>query len=218
VIFDNRGVGKSDTPPGSYTVAQMAQDSFAVLDAVGIDSCHICGSSLGGAIGLQMALDAPSRILSLQLHSSWLGTHGYTEYSLGLLRKILVLGGVDFYYEATLPLLFSAAFLSSDYDRTADMLTRMRANAASYDGLLAQIDANLSYDLRAKVDSVTVPTLITVGELDILLPTAASEELHRALPNSELVVLPNAAHLASMEASDAFNAVVVQFMNKVAGL
>src|SRR5690606_10238103 len=98
VIFDNRGTGKSDTPPGPYTVAQMADDTFGLLDALEIEACHVSGSSLGGAIGLQMAVARPERVLSLQMHSSWLATRGYTEYSLGLLGKILDLGGTDFYY------------------------------------------------------------------------------------------------------------------------
>jgi len=216
IIFDNRGVGRSDTPPGPYTVAEMADDTFKVLDALGVESCHVSGSSLGGAIGLHMTIERPERVLSLQLHSSWLATRDYTEYSLGLLGKFLELGGVDFYYEATLPLLFSSTFLSSDYARLADMLARMRANSASYDGLLGQIHANLTHDLSARVGEVTAPALITVGEFDFLTPVSASEELHRNLPGSELVVFQGAAHLTSMEAADDFNRVTLDWMRRVA--
>lgn len=215
VIFDNRGVGRSDTPPGPYTVAQMANDSRMVLDALGIEACHVSGSSLGGAIALQMAVDTPSRVLSLQLHSSWLATRGYTAYSLGLLKKILELGGTHFYYEATLPLLFTASFLSSDFDRTTQMLAKMRENTATPEGLLAQIEANLSHDLSAHVGSISVPTLITVGEHDFLLPVAASEELHQNISGSELVVFEGVGHLASMEAASHFNAVTLEWMRTV---
>jgi pimeloyl-ACP methyl ester carboxylesterase len=215
IIFDNRGVGKSDTPPGMYTVAQMAEDTFAVLDALSVPACHVSGSSLGGAIALQMAVQCPERLLSLQLHSSWLGTRDYTAYSLGLLKKILELGGTDFYYEATLPLLLSPSFLSSDYQRLTDMLAKMRANGASYEGLMGQIAANLTYDLRSEANAVTVPTLITVGELDFLCPVASSQELHTVLPHSELVIFEGVGHLASMEAAAEFNAVTLKFMHTI---
>lgn len=216
VIFDNRGTGKSDTPPGPYTVAQMADDTFALLDALEIETCHVSGSSLGGAIGLQMAVAQPARVLSLQMHSSWLATRGYTEYSLGLLSKILEFGGTDFYYEAMLPMLFTAKFLASDFDRTSEILTRMRANAASPDGLRWQIDANLTYDLSDDVGEVDVPTLITVGEHDFLLPVSASEELRDNIAGSQLVVFENAAHLTGMEAPDEFNQVTLDFLRQVA--
>ncbi len=62
------------------------------------------------------------------MHSSWLATAGYTAFSLGLLKQILERGGTEFYYEATLPLLFSARFLSTDHDRLTTILANMRAN------------------------------------------------------------------------------------------
>ena len=96
IIFDNRGAGKSDTPQGPYTVQQMADDTVRLLDKLEIEKCHLSGSSLGGAIALHAALQNPDRIGSLQMHSSWLKTHGYMEFSLNLLKQYLVRGGVDF--------------------------------------------------------------------------------------------------------------------------
>ena len=59
-----------------------------------------------------------------------------------------------------------------------------------------------------------MPTLVTVGELDYLLPVAASEELHRAIPGSELVVFPGAPHLVTMEAPERFNEVTLDWLRK----
>jgi pimeloyl-ACP methyl ester carboxylesterase len=215
LIFDNRGAGKSSAPPGPYTVDQMADDTIGLLDHVGIGRCHLSGSSLGGAIALRIAVDQPERVASLQLHSSWLATDGYARYSLGLLKRILELGGTDFYYEATLPLLFSPRFLSSDFDRLQTMLSAMRANAATVTGLAGQIEANLTHDLRGKAAAVTAPTLVTVGDLDVLLPVAASRELAAAIPGAELVVFDGAGHLATMEAADRFNEVTLAWLQRV---
>jgi len=214
VIFDNRGVGKSDTVPGPYTVSQMGDDTMLLLDAIGVGRCHLSGSSLGGAIALDAAIKHPDRIASLQMHSSWLRTHGYTAYSLGLLKKFLQLAGVDGYYELMLPLLLTAKFLSADFDRTMSILAHMRANAASAEGLAAQIEANLSYDLSARAGEVKVPVLVTVGDGDVLLPPSASQEIVDAIPGAEMVVFPGGAHLVTMETPAAFNDATLTWMRR----
>jgi pimeloyl-ACP methyl ester carboxylesterase len=215
LIFDNRGVGGSDTPPGPYSVAEMAGDTVALLDALSIERCHLSGSSLGGAICAQVAIDHPDRVLSLQLHSSWLATRGYTAYSLGLLKRFLTVAGVDFYYEAALPLLFSPQFMSREHDRLMGLLAHMKAHPATYDGLLGQLDANLTHDISARAGEITAPTLVTVGELDYLLPVAASEELQRAIPDAELVVFSGGPHLVTMETPELFNDVTLEWLRKV---
>jgi pimeloyl-ACP methyl ester carboxylesterase len=218
LIFDNRGVGGSDTPPGPYTVADMADDTVRLLDALGIDRCHLSGSSLGGAICSHIAVEQPERVLSLQLHSSWLATHGYTAFSLGLLKQFLVIGGVDFYYEAALPLLFSPAFMSREHERLMGILEHMKTHSASFEGLLGQLEANLTHDLRKRAHEITAPTLVTVGELDYLLPVAASEELQRTIPDAELVVFSGGPHLVTMETPERFNEVTLTWLRKVAEL
>ena len=215
LIFDNRGVGGSDSPPGPYSVADMAADTVGLLDELGIERCHLSGSSLGGAICAHIAIEHAERVRSLQLHSSWLVTRGYTAYSLGLLKRFLEVGGVEFYYEAALPLLFSPAFMSREHERLMGVLEHMKSHPATFDGLLGQLHANLSHDISTRAAEIAVPTLVTVGELDYLLPVAESEELQRAIPNAELVVFPGGPHLVTMETPDRFNEVTLAWLRKV---
>src|SRR5262245_5673467 len=67
IAFDNRGTGRSDVPPGEYTIAQMADDAAAVIDAVGHARAHIVGASLGGMIAQRFAVTHPERVRSLLL-------------------------------------------------------------------------------------------------------------------------------------------------------
>lgn len=212
VIFDGRGVGRSHTTPPPYTVESMAADALAVLDDVGVQAAHVSGSSLGGAIGLHLAVHASERVLSLQLHSSWLATRGFAAYSLGLLKRFLLIGGTDFYYEATLPLLFSPTYMADNFDDLMQVLGHMQANSASQDGLLGQIEANLSHDLSGEVGRVRAPTLITVGQLDYVLPPLYSEELHGSIDGSELIVFPGGGHLVTLENADEFNRVTLDWL------
>ena len=104
--------------------------------------------------------------------------------------------------------------MSTEFDRLMAILDHMKANPATLDGLLGQIEANLSTTCGPAPARSPCPRSITVGELDYLLPVSASEELHRAIPGSELVVFPGAPHLVTMEAPDRFNEVTLDWLRK----
>src|SRR5207237_523278 len=74
--FDNRGAGRSDAPPGPYTLAEMASDAIAVLDAEGIQRAHVCGFSLGGMVAQELALRYPERVARLVLGARTAGGPG----------------------------------------------------------------------------------------------------------------------------------------------
>ncbi len=69
-------------------------------------------------------------------------------------QRFLVIGGIDFYYEAALPLLFSAAFMSREHERLMGILEHMKTHRASHEGLLGQLEANLTHDLRQRASEI----------------------------------------------------------------
>src|SRR6266436_8122541 len=76
ISFDNRGVGRSDVPPGPYQIPTMAADAAAVMDSAGVERAHVFGISMGGMIAQEFALRYPNRVCSLILGCT---THGGAE-------------------------------------------------------------------------------------------------------------------------------------------
>lgn len=214
LLLDNRGSGKSSCPPGAYTVAMMAEDTMALLDHLEVQRAHVVGLSLGGAIAQHIAVNYPERVATLQLHGTWAKTRGYASMYLGLLKKFLEYGGIDLYYEGALLYLFPPAFFTEEYDRAQEILAAMKANSSPIEGLMGQVEANLSHDLLEGLPAISMPTLITVGELDMCIPLHYSQELHELIPGSELIVFPGGSHLFGIQDPETFNRVTLEWLNR----
>ena len=214
MFFDNRGSGQSDSPPGPYDVAMMTGDTIALLDELGIERAHISGLSLGGAIAQDLTLRDPGRVATLQLHATWARTHGYAAMYLGLLRRWLEEGGTDLYYESALMYLFPPDYITREHDRLLEILAMMKQNTSPIEGLLGQVDANLTHDLADRLGEIAVPTLITVGDLDMCLPPYFSRELHDLIPGSELVVFEGGSHLFGVQDPETFNRITLDWLAK----
>ncbi len=216
LFFDNRGSGQSDSPPGPYDVAMMTMDTLALLDALDISRAHISGLSLGGAIAQDLVVRDPGRVATLQLHGTWARTHGYARMYLGLLKRWLEEGGTDLYYDSALMYLFPPDYITSNYDRIVAVLESMKQNTSPIEGLLGQVEANLTHDLADRLGEIDVPTLITVGDLDMCLPPFFSRELHELIPGSELVVFEGGSHLFGIQDPATFNRVTLEWLARQA--
>ena len=215
LIFDNRGVGKSDSPEGPYTVEMMAQDSVALLDALDIDVCHLSGLSLGAAIAAQIAIASPNRVKTLQLHGGWVKTHGYAKMYLGMLGRWLEEGGMDLYYEAALLYLFPPDFITDNYDQVMTILDNMKKNSSPVEGMRGQLAANMSHDISEHLGKIDVPTLVTVGENDMCLPPSFSRELAEGIKGAELIIFPGGSHLFGVQDPPTFNRATLDWLAKV---
>ncbi len=215
IALDNRGAGRSDKPFGHYSLEQMAADAIAVLDAVGVEKAHIVGASMGGAISQIIGLYHPERVLSLtlactacrnhpwrrELLASWATTA--SERGVGVMTKEAarwVIGPRSF--RRLLP-----AF---------GWLGPLAMGRTSH-AFVSQVRAILDVDdtVAERLGEVTAPTLVLVGNQDILTPRGDSEEIADRLPNAELVVISGAAHGFMVEHASTFNKVLLDFLGRV---
>ena len=209
--YDIRGHGGSEVPPGPYTLEQMAGDLLALLDALGIRETHFVGLSMGGLIGMTAVLAFPDRIRRLVLGDTT------AQYGVAVermwhdrLRVAETEGMTETLIERTMAIWFTAAFR----ERHAAQVDRVRAMLRATDprGYAASIRAIGFVNLTPRLGAIRSPTLVIVGEQDPGTPPAMAEVLHAKIPGARLVILPGAMHCSAVEAADAFNRAVGDFL------
>jgi pimeloyl-ACP methyl ester carboxylesterase len=212
IVFDNRGVGKSDVPPGPYSIPEMADDAVAVLDAAGVESAHVFGASMGGMIAQEVALRHPSRVRSLILGCTACGGRETTNAK----REVLdALGAraVTTREEALrimVPYIFDAATPRALVEE--DIALRMRTHVPN-EGYFAQLQAIRSWSgTHQRLSTLSMPVLVIHGETDDLVPPENGRVIARAIPNSRLVMLPHASHIFFTDQFAAASKAILSFL------
>lgn len=203
--FDNRGVGRSSIPPGPYSVAQMAEDCVAVLDAAGERSAHVYGISLGGMIAQELVLAQPDRVRSLVLGATTPG--GRQAVPLADDVRAFFERRADMPAEeavwASVPYNYGPATREHGGERIAeDVAQRLRFPITS-EGYRSQLAAALHHSALDRLGEVAAPTLVVHGDADVMVPPGNGALLAEAIPGAELVSLTGAGHLYPTDAPDA---------------
>ncbi|MEQ1874881.1 MAG: alpha/beta fold hydrolase [Ilumatobacteraceae bacterium] len=215
VAFDNRGAGRSDKPFEAYSLDQMADDAIAVLDAAGVERAHVVGASMGGAIAQIIGLKYPERVISLTLACTACRNHVWRRELLQHWATTATERGVSaMTREAARWVIGPRSFrrLLPAFGWLGPFGPNRPAHAFA-----AQVRAILDVDesVADQLALVTAPTLVLVGNQDILTPRGDSEEIADRLPNSELVVISGAAHGLMVEHASTFNRVLLEFLGRV---
>jgi pimeloyl-ACP methyl ester carboxylesterase len=213
IYFDNRGTGESDTTR-SATVAQLAADALAVLDAAGAERAHVYGVSMGGGVAAEFAMRHPDRVSSLVLGCTMMKT-AQSPGPRGLARLLYYLPrGLVVALLRSSPSYGSAA----PADAVAKDLEALASERFTLRGARAQAAAIASYaTTREAVGRLTMPTLVLHGDEDRAVDVKHGRELAAAIPNSRLVVFEGAGHNYLVAAGPASTAAVLQFFDEVEG-
>jgi pimeloyl-ACP methyl ester carboxylesterase len=212
VRFDARGFGASDLAEGPLTMDRIADDGAALLDHLGLDRAVVGGCSMGGYAALAFARRHPGRLAGLYLQDTKAppDTDEARAGRASLAARVLA-EGAGAAAEAFLPKLVGAtthrgrpALVASLRERI--LATRPAGIAAARHGLGERADS------RPGLGAIRVPTLVLVGEEDVLTPPAEAEALAAAIPGARLERVSGAGHLANLESPEAVSGALAAFV------
>jgi 3-oxoadipate enol-lactonase len=214
IAHDNRGAGKSDKPFGAYSLEQMADDAIAVLDHAGIETAHVVGASMGGAITQIIGVKYPERVRSLTLVCTACRNHPWRRDLLASWADVAADKGMTAMTAEAARWVIGPRSLRRLWPAFS-WLGPIATSRATH-GFKGQVQAllNVDEDIVDLLGTISVPTAVIVGNQDILTPRGDSEELADRIPTAELVVLSGAAHGLMIEHATTFNRVLGDFLKR----
>ena len=217
IAFDNRGLGGSERGKGRLTVASMAEDAAALLQALEVPKAHLLGWSLGSAIAQELALEYPELVGSAVLYSTWARCDGFQRSVLAALRHPYATGDIETAM-ITSGLAFSPQILDrADFAELLEpVLPAFPQNEAQVAVTVEQWDADLEHDTLERLGGITVPTLVVVGEQDLLTPPWQAKVVADRIPGAryELLTGPGSSHCLHLERTDDLLRVVTGFLDE----
>jgi 3-oxoadipate enol-lactonase len=215
IAFDNRGVGRSDAPGGPYSIALMASDAAAVLDAAKVESAHVLGVSMGGMIAQEFALQYPTRTRSLILGCTAAGgpTAIRSEPEAAHMLKARARMTPDEAAEAALPFIYD---VNTPRERIEEDLAIRQPWLPQPESYLAQLQGILAWEGYSRLPAIAVPTLVIHGENDRLVPAGNGRIIADRIPGAELVLIPHASHIFLTDQPQRAQEAILKFLKSQA--
>ena len=206
IAFDYPGYGDSDPAPEGTTRDDFADGILSAMRELGVEHAHVCGLSLGGVVAIAMHHAAPERCASLILADTFAvhpNGQAIFERSLAGSRDLRAMA------EARVDVLIAQP--ADPAVRSEVVSTMSRIDPAAY---RTGAEAVWLADQRDRAAAINVPTLIVVGDQDLVTPLDLSEELMDLVPDSRMQLIEAAGHLGNLEKPEAFNHIVDEFLSQ----
>lgn len=213
ILFDNRGMGRSNVPRGPYSIRQMARDTTAVMDAAGVNSAHLIGASMGGIIAQELALSFPQRVRSLVLGCT---THGgFLSRWPDLSRRPRGLQWSKFERlereRVVIPMLYAD---TTPIERIEEDIHLRCQCLWSSQGFFNQLAAILLWTSYRRLPRIRVPTLVAHGDQDRLIPAVNGRVIAKRIPGATFQTIENAGHVLTTDQPEVCADVMVEFLRR----
>lgn len=211
IAWDLRGQGRSEVGDGLFTLEFLVDDLIALLDHLKIKQAVLCGLSMGGYVSLRTVERNTERVSGLVLcDTKSEADTNETKLARGASIRAIKKNGVGAYAETFLKgALCPTSLKDQSVVESAAKLIQQNTALGLCGTLLALAGRT---DTTSFLPKIEVPTLILVGEQDTITPPEQSHKMHSMIQNSELHVIPRAAHLSNMENPVEFNTHLLSFL------
>jgi 3-oxoadipate enol-lactonase len=215
--YDCRGQGQSDKPDMDYTQELHAEDLNNLMDQLGIRKAHLIGISNGGMIAQHFIVQYPEKVGALVLVDTCSFIDTLLEMIINAWIKSTEVGGSALRYDVALPFLFAESFMKNNLENILAMREySMKTNPPK--PIINLAKASIKHNTNDRISKIKAPTLIIVGEEDMLIPLKYSKILHEKIEGSKLVILKNCGHVPPIEKPEEFNGAVLNFLKEYDGL
>lgn len=213
--YDVRGHGRSDAGDGQYSIEMFVDDLMLVLDRLNVARAAVCGLSMGGYIALRAVERHPERFSALILCDTKSEADGNeAKVKRAAAAKAVKADGAANFAEGFVKGVLAESTLKNRPEIAAAVTGMIRSNTPlGIAGTLLALAGRT--DTTEALKQMNLPALILVGEEDKLTPPSASEAMQKLLPQSELHVIPGAAHLSNLENPAIFNQKLSAFLGRI---
>jgi pimeloyl-ACP methyl ester carboxylesterase len=214
VAWDAPGNGGSSDPPESFRFDEYAGCLAGFVEALGLGRPHVLGLSWGSSLALALygrRPDVPRSLILAAAYAGWTGSLQRDEVKRRLADALREMDlPAEQYARSWIPTLLTERARPEVAEELVSIMRDFRPGGAR-----PMLQAMAEADLRPVLPTIRVPTLLLSGEDDARSPTAVAREMQRAIPGSELVILPRVGHQSNIEAADRFNDEVRRFLGAV---
>jgi pimeloyl-ACP methyl ester carboxylesterase len=197
ITYDHRGVGASSRLAGSVTIVQMARDAAGLLEALELDSAHVLGISMGGMIAQELALERPELVRTLALGCTFCGGEGSALSSRDVLEKLVGamnsgdrMRAIRTGWEVNV-----SREVAADDAAWQRFLSIAERRPVALSVVMAQMQACVAHNTRARLAEVSIPTLVIHGAEDEMLPVENGRMIASLIPGARLEVMEGVGHL-----------------------
>jgi 3-oxoadipate enol-lactonase len=201
IVYDHRGIGASSRLDGPLTIAQLAEDTAALLAALELDSAHVLGISMGGMIAQELVLSHPEQIRTLTLGCTYCGGEGSALAGEDVLRRLaeaMSSGDRARAIRTAWEVNVSPSF-AADEDAYARFVEIAQRRAVAVEVIMAQMQAIAGHDTSARLPSLALPTLVLHGTLDQMIPVQNGHMIAGLIPGSRLEIFDGVGHMFFLE-------------------
>lgn len=210
--IDMRGHGGSDTPGETATLQDLAADVIAVLDGLKVAKAHYVGLSIGGMIGLTLALDSGDRFNSFLLADTAFTTVGDKAATAERMRGAKAAGNLLEFVDGNMERRFSDAYRSANPVRSNAL--RETLLATKIPGYLACTGAMQDFHYESRLPQITTPTLVVCGSDDESTPPAMNQRIASLIPGASYVEIAGGRHFPNVEFPNRFNEILLGWLDR----